>query len=222
MNIDCVLFDLDGTLLDTAPEFAVAVNRLRAEHQLAPMAYEPIRATVSDGARALTRLALDIEEDHPDFPAARLRLLAIYEADLGAHSSPFPGIPELLQGLATRGISWGIVTNKPSTYAEPLMRRVVLEPAASALVCPDHVGAPKPSPEPLWHACRLAGVEPGRTLYVGDHRRDIEAARNAGMPSAAAGWGYLHPGDPLEHWGADLQAQSADELALQIFTALTR
>ncbi len=217
MNIDCVLFDLDGTLLDTAPEFAVAVNRLRAEHQLPAMDYAPIRATVSDGARALTRLALDIEEEHPSFQAARLRLLAIYEEDLGAHSAPFPGIPELLLALAERGIRWGIVTNKPSHYAEPLMRRIVLEPTSSTLVCPDHVGMPKPAPEPLWHACQQVGVAPGRTLYVGDHRRDIEAARNAGMPSAAAGWGYIHPDDPLENWGADLVADDAHALAQLIF-----
>ena len=219
MNIDCVLFDLDGTLLDTAPEFAVAVNRLRAEYALPAMDYAPIRATVSDGARALTRLALGLDEGGEAFAEAHQRLLALYLEDIGAHSQPFEGIPALLAALAEAGVSWGIVTNKPSLYAEPLMRRVPLQPAARALVCPDHVGVAKPDPTPLWHACRLAGVEPARTLYVGDHRRDIEAARNAGMPSAAAGWGYLHPDDPAEHWQADHLARDVDALARLIFPA---
>ena len=202
-SFDCVLFDLDGTLLDTAPEFAVVVNRLRAEHGLPALPYAPIRATVSDGARALTRLALSIDEQHERFEPARLRLLALYNDGLGDHTEAFPGTLEVLAHLARRGLPWGVVTNKPSTLAAPLMARMAFAPREAVLVCPDTAGVAKPDPRPLLLACEQLDVAPARTLYVGDHRRDIDAARAAGMPSVAAAWGYIHEDDPAHAWGAD-------------------
>ncbi|MBK8308267.1 MAG: HAD-IA family hydrolase [Gammaproteobacteria bacterium] len=203
-----VLFDLDGTLLDTAPDFATVMNLLLAENDCAPMAYDLVRRTVSNGARALVRQAFGIAEDHPRFEALRLRLLELYDGHLLVDTVPFPGIVELLGELGLRGISWGVVTNKPSYLAAPLMERVALRPAPGVLVCPDHVTRTKPDPEPLLLACSRLGCAVEESVYVGDHRRDIEAGRQAGMATIAATYGYLDQGELASDWNADFYADT--------------
>ncbi len=219
-ELKAVVFDLDGTLLDTAPEFVEVVQALRAEHALAPLPPADIRAVVSDGARAMVSLALDMSQEHPDFESKRQRFLDIYAADLGRATVPFPGIEPLLDTLTDAGIDWGVSTNKPSYLTEPLLARIDLAPPPGSVVCPDHVSKPKPNPEPLLLNCEQLACAPGEAIYVGDHRRDIEAGRAAGMYTIAAAYGYIHQHEDVADWGADAIADSGEALHALLATAL--
>ncbi|WP_346836746.1 HAD-IA family hydrolase [Microbulbifer sp. SAOS-129_SWC] len=207
-----VLFDLDGTLFDTAPDFIVVLNRLREQEQLPPLADEAVRAVVSNGARAMVALGFGTDEGHPAFEGLRQRFLDLYLAHLADKTVLFPGIRTLLDELAARNIAWGIVTNKPSTYTEPLMRAFDHLPAPGAVVCPDHVTNRKPDPEPVLLACQQIGCRPEEAIYVGDHERDIRAGRNAGMPTVACRYGYIDQGDDPANWGADHLVESAEDI----------
>ncbi|MDJ0877368.1 MAG: HAD-IA family hydrolase [Halieaceae bacterium] len=220
-HLKAVVFDLDGTLLDTAPEFIEVVQALRAEHDLAPMDPEAVRAVVSDGARAMVSLALDLAQDHELFEPKRLRFLEIYRDDLGRATSPYPGILALIETLAGAGITWGISTNKPSWLTEPLLQRLDLQPAPVSVVCPDHVSKPKPDPEPLLLNCEQLGCTPEEVVYIGDHPRDVDAGKAAGMYTIAAGYGYIHHDDDPANWGADAIARTSEEL-LALLVAVTR
>lgn len=211
-ELRAVIFDLDGTLVDTADEFVPVVQQLRDEHDLPPMDPERIRASVSNGARALVALGLGMDEQDPVFESKRLRLLELYSDVLGSLARPYPGIPDLLRELRARGIAWGIATNKPRPYTEPLMTRLALEPAAASVVCPDDVAHRKPHPESLLRNCEDIGCSPAQAVYVGDHRRDIDAGRRAGMYTIAAAYGYIEPGDDPLDWGADATATSSTDL----------
>jgi phosphoglycolate phosphatase len=212
-----VIFDLDGTLIDTAAEFIVVVQALRAEHQRPPMDPDRIRASVSSGARALVALALDMDESHPDFEDKRLRLLALYSEVLGTEANLYPGIQALLETLLARDIPWGIATNKPRAYTEPLLERLALSPAPGSVTCPDDVSERKPHPEALFLNCQQLQCEAANSIYVGDHERDIEAGRRAGMYTIAATYGYIEPGDNPADWGADASVACSTELHRAIF-----
>ncbi|MEQ9464641.1 MAG: HAD-IA family hydrolase [Haliea sp.] len=207
-----VIFDLDGTLVDTASEFVVVVQALRAEFDLPPLEPARIRASVSNGARALVTLALGTLETDPAFEQQRLRLLDLYSEVLGSSARPYPGIEELLQELSSRGIGWGVATNKPRAYAAPLMSRLSLQPPMGSLVCPDDVAERKPHPEALLRNCRELGCQPGQAIYVGDHQRDIEAGLRAGMFTIAALYGYIEADDDPALWGADASAACSTHL----------
>lgn len=211
-RLHAVLVDLDGTLLDTAPDFVLVINRLLAEHARAPLPAAAIRETVSDGSHGMLRRAFGIGADEPAFGPLRARLLELYAANLLVETVPFPGIAALLAMLGARGLGWGVVTNKPHHLAAPLLERARLAPAPGVLVCPEHVRLTKPDPEALLLACARLGCGPREALYVGDHPRDIEAGRRAGMPTVAAGWGYLADGERAEEWQADFIARSVPEL----------
>lgn len=217
-RLRAVLFDLDGTLLDTAPDLVTAVNRLRAEHAMGPLPFSMIRATVSHGARALVSLGFGVTEDAPGFEALRQRLLELYAQHLLAESTPFPGMDSLITMLGMHGIRWGVVTNKPDHLAAPLLAHNTFSPPAAVLVCPDHVSRPKPDPEPLLLACTRLGCTVDEAVYVGDHARDIEAGRNAGMRTIAASYGYLEPGESTAAWGADYEADSVAAIERILFT----
>jgi len=219
VRLKAVVFDLDGTLLDTAPEFVAVVQQLRGEHQLPPLDPQLIHAHVSDGARAMVSLALDIQPGHQSFESERLRFLDIYQARLGTATQPYPGIIDLLARLQAAGIGWGVSTNKPSYLTVPLLDSLALQPAPASIVCADHVSQPKPHPEPLLLSCRQLQCEPSQAIYIGDHLRDIEAGREAGMYTIAAAYGYLHHTDDPDSWGADAVASSGDELAALISAA---
>ncbi len=206
MPLQALLFDLDGTLLDTAAEFEKAVQGLAAGRNRPVPPSDAIRARVSDGARALVQLALGLQEQEPGFEEAREELLRLYGDELGRHSAPFPGIPALLEELKKQGLAWGVVTNKPVRFAEPLLTRMKLAPRV--LRCPEHVKQSKPSPEALQSACRELRCAPQQALYIGDHRRDIQAGRSAGAMTAVALWGYLGPEETPADWGADYQVES--------------
>lgn len=210
--LQAILFDLDGTLLDTAPDFVFVVNTLLERHGRAPLPYAQIRQTVSDGARGMVHGAFGCGDGDPEFEPLRRELLALYSTHLADRSRLFDGMESVLQFLEMRNIPWGVVTNKPSVYAVPLMRALQLERRCAALVCPDHVRNRKPDPEPLLLACSRIDCEPRATLYVGDHRRDIEAGHNAGMQTIACAFGYVHSDDPCETWGADYVVKHARDI----------
>ena len=212
MKLKLVLFDLDGTLLDTAPDFIVCVNQLRQRHGHEPMSASTIRAEVSNGARALTKLALGLPDDSEHLEPARQELLALYADCLGSQTIPFPGIPESLDWIRDHDLGWGIVTNKPSLYTLPLLARVKLPGQPAAVICPDHVTHTKPHPEPILMACQQHGCLPGEAIYLGDHIRDIEAGKAAGAHTASCGWGYLHQDDDWKQWQADHHLQRPDQL----------
>ena len=211
-NLKAVIFDLDGTLVDTADEFVPVVQALRAEHGHGEMDPQRIRASVSNGARALVSLGLDMSEDAPEFESKRLRLLELYSEVLGSIAKPYPGIASLLGELHIRGVAWGISTNKPRAYTEPLLQRLNIQPQPGSVVCPDDVSERKPHPESLYLNCRELNCSPSEAIYVGDHQRDIEAGRRAGMYTIAATYGYIEPDDDPYNWGANTHAGCSTEL----------
>jgi len=211
-DLKAVIFDLDGTLVDTADEFVVVVQALRAEHGRTPMDPARIRASVSNGARALVALSLELGEDDERLEPQRLRLLELYSAVLGTVAGLYPGIQALLTRLAERGVRWGIATNKPRAYTEPLLQRLDIRPPPGSVVCPDDVSERKPHPESLLRNCRELGCSPAEVIYVGDHLRDIEAGRRAGIYTIAAAYGYIEPDDDPASWGADASASASSDL----------
>ena len=210
-----VVFDLDGTLVDTADDFIPVVQQLQAENGFAPTAPERIRQSVSNGARALVCLGLALDSDDPRVEVHRLRLLELYEAILGQHARLYPGMDTLIRRLEERNIPWGIATNKPRAFTIPLLDTLNLRPGS--VVCPDDVAQPKPHPEALFLACRQLDRSAASSIYVGDHLRDIEAGRAAGMRTVAAAYGYLEPGDDAHSWGADALVQHSSEVEACLF-----
>jgi phosphoglycolate phosphatase len=213
-DLRAVIFDLDGTLVDTAEEFVTVVQALRQEHDRPAMEPGRIRASVSNGARALVTLALDLPESAPEFESKRLRLLTLYSEVLGSAARLYPGIEQLLTALTAHDIRWGIATNKPRAYTDPLLASLGLAPGS--VVCPDDVRERKPHPESLYRNCLELACAPHQAIYVGDHRRDIQAGRNAGMYTIAATYGYIEPGDDPANWGADASVSCSSQLAATV------
>ncbi len=203
MTIRAVLFDLDGTLADTAPDLAEALNRLLAEHGRGPVPLERARPVTSSGARGMLRIGFGIDPQDPRYDGLKARFLDLYAERVCGETRLFDGIAELLGALESRGIVWGVVTNKPERFTVPLLEALALRARAACVVGGDTTGRAKPHPDPLLHAVRALGVEPPHCLYVGDDLRDVQAARAAGMSVVAAAYGYLgDEGDPRA-WGAD-------------------
>lgn len=198
-----VLFDLDGTLLDTGPDLARALNRLRAEDQLDPLPYATIRPWVSHGSHALMRLGYDLDDTSADYETRRQRLLELYHGDVAAESRLFAGMEAVLARLEENATPWGIVTNKPAWLTTPLLAAVGLAARAACVICGDTTARAKPHPDPLLAASRALGLAPAACLYVGDAERDVSAAAAAGMPVLVALYGYLGPHDVPHEWGAD-------------------
>lgn len=214
-KFDAVLFDLDGTLIDTAPDFIAVLNRQRLAHGREPLPAEKIRAVVSQGARAVVALGFGdrFEVDSAEFEALRQEFLQTYLKHIADESRLFPGMDELLAGLEERGIPWGIVTNKHSMFTMPLLQALQLDKRCEVAICPDMVNQTKPHPEPMLKAADSLGIAPQACVYVGDHRRDIEAGRNADMFTVAVRYGYVLEGETADEWGADLTVDSVFELS---------
>jgi len=208
-----VLFDLDGTLIDTAPDFIRCLNMLRQQHKLEALPAEHIRRSVSNGARAMIRVGFGLEPEHPDYLEKHTAFLDLYEAGVAIETTLFEGMDELLLDLESRSIPWGIVTNKPARFAIPLIEALGLAERCATLICPDHVTERKPHPEPLFLACREIGAEPKQAVYVGDHERDIEAGRNAGMRTIAVRYGYIEQPESVDLWQADIIVDTVSDLA---------
>lgn len=212
-HTQAVLFDLDGTLIDTAPEFIHIGLQLRAAAGLAPMSGDIIRQSVSGGAISMVQTALELSATDPQFETWRRQFLTLYEAELGQYSAPYPGLVELIAELHGAGVSWGVVTNKLERFAAPLMNRMPFDPPAGAVITPDHVAQPKPDPEAILLACKHLGASPKHSLFIGDHLRDIEAGKSAGCYTIAAAYGYLAAEESASLWGADAVALSSKHLA---------
>jgi phosphoglycolate phosphatase len=210
--IRTVLFDLDGTLADTAPDLAHALNALLREQGRAPLPYDRIRVEVSHGSFALINLAFGLSPDEDGFAALRQRLLELYAADLCRETRAFPGIAKLLDMLQKQNINWGVVTNKPAFLTDPLVNQLALEPPPVCVVSGDSTSNRKPHPEPMLLACTLTGNQPDQCVYVGDAERDIRAGKDAGMKTLVALYGYIGENETPEQWGADGLVRSPMEI----------
>lgn len=209
----CLLFDLDGTLLDTGPDLARALNALLVEEGRSALPYAQVRPAISNGSAALIRLGFGAASAPAIDEARRTRFLAHYAQSLTAQTALFPGMPEVLAALEAQPLPWGVVTNKPAFLTDPLLQALGLAPRASAIVSGDTLAQRKPHPAPLQYACRQIGIAPERCIYVGDAPRDIEAGRACGMTTLAAAWGYFDPDlSPPERWGADAVLSAPQEL----------
>jgi len=215
-KISTVLFDLDGTLIDTAPDMAAALDILCDEEQHSRIPYSDVRPIVSNGSVALVTLAFGNELDELTLERLKKRYLEIYQDHLAVHSQLFDEMDELLQQLEQNNIKWGVVTNKPGWLTEPLMESLGLDKRAACIVSSDSTKNRKPHPEPMHYACSLTNAQPEECIYVGDARRDIEAGHNAGMKTIIAEYGYIENGENIKDWQADYHIQSP----LQIFDLL--
>jgi len=210
--IKTVLFDLDGTLADTAPDLAFALNSVLQEQGHAPLPFDDIRPVVSHGGIALIKHGFQIDESATEFPTLRQRLLDIYRENIRRETRLFDGMDKLLEQLEQRGLNWGVVTNKPGWLTEPLLEALGIRQRAATVVSGDTLAERKPHPAPMLLACQQAGSEAGECLYVGDAQRDIEAGRNAGMHTLVALFGYLGENDAPESWLADGMVDNALEI----------
>lgn len=210
-TVEGVLFDLDGTLLDSAPDLYAALVQQCAEEGVSPPPYAPVRMVVSHGARAVLRCAFAARGEAA-LEALTPRYLEIYQRVMGQETTAFDGIDPLVERIESRGMRWGIVTNKAAFLTEELLVRIGWAGRADAVVCGDTLPVKKPDPAPVLLACLRAGITPSRGLFVGDDLRDIQAGAAAGMYTVAVTWGYLDGGDP-HAWGADVVVDHPSELA---------
>lgn len=207
-----VLFDLDGTLIDSAPDLAGAANRLRSDHGLEPLPLDVLRPMVGSGARGMVGVAFGVAPGEPRFEPLRDAFLGHYEAGLLQSTQPFDGVERMLSALESAGIPWGIVTNKATRFTTPIVAGLGLAQRAAIVVCGDTTPHSKPHPEPLRHAARAMGLPAESIVYVGDDLRDAQAAQAANMAFVAATWGYLGLGESVHEWAADALADTPDEL----------
>lgn len=211
-QIQCVLFDFDGTLADTAPDLVAPIQLMRQERGLSPMAFSDLRPFASMGARGLIGKGLGVSKESREFPALRDEFLARYEDNICVQTTLFPGIAEVLKTLDQQQIAWGIVSNKIERYVRLLAHALQLDTRASCLVGGDSTGTPKPHPAPLLLGAKASNFEPADCMYVGDDLRDVQAGKAAKMVTVAAAYGYNGADDPADAWGADFTIQSALDL----------
>lgn len=202
-GVRAVLFDLDGTLADTAPDLGGALNRLRERRGLSALPISQLRPVASAGARGMLGAGLGMSPGDDEYEAARVEFLSEYEAALDRDTRLFDGVAECLTSLAQRGLRWGIVTNKATRFTVPVVAGLGLDRTAAVVISGDTTPHAKPHPAPLLEACARLGIAPQEALYVGDDLRDMEAARAAGMPAIAAAYGYLGATPDLDAWRAD-------------------
>ncbi len=215
----CILFDLDGTLVDSAPDLGASANFLREAAGLAPLPFGALRESAGKGARGMLWAALRIGPSAPDFEERKAAFLTHYEAHISERSTLFAGIPELLSSLDEKGFVWGIVTNKAGALASKLCAAKGITPKTGCIVSGSDLGAMKPRPEAIFAGIAACAADASRTIYVGDDARDAQAAANAGVPFIAASWGYVAGGIDIKRWGAQALARKpADvlEAALDI------
>ncbi|MBY0464088.1 MAG: HAD-IA family hydrolase [Burkholderiales bacterium] len=202
-HIQAVLFDLDGTLIDSAPDLGAAADLMRTCRNMPPLGKDAYRAMAGAGARGMLGVAFGMAADHPDYEAHKNEFLANYEAAMTVYTRSFNGVPALLAGLTAAKLPWGIVTNKAERFTLPLVRSMLELQSACAVVAGDTTPHAKPHPEPLLEAARRLNLPPTACIYVGDDERDIVAGKAAGMPTIAARYGYLGNHADTLGWGAD-------------------
>jgi 2-phosphoglycolate phosphatase len=212
MKLACILFDLDGTLVDTAPDLVRCLNRALARHGFAEVSHEAVKPLISFGARAMIAASLTEAVDARIEEALLVTMLDCYERHIADYSSFFAGIEDTLNRIEAQGLKWGVVTNKRERFTNPLMAALNLTGRASCIVSGDTTAFAKPHPEPMLAACNQAGVKPEQCVYIGDASHDIIAGKNAHMKTLAARYGYLKPGDRPETWGADAVIESPAQI----------
>lgn len=211
-EIEAVLFDLDGTLVDTAPDMVGALQDLQRDKGYSPVSYRIGRSNVSNGALGLLKIGFpDTDQAYRD--QLMCEFIDRYKENLCTRSRVFEGVDSLLDHLDLANLAWGVVTNKPAHLTEPLMERLRLADRCACIVSGDTLTTRKPDPAPMLYACEVAGVGPGHTVYIGDASRDIEAGRAAGMATIAAAYGYIPDDDDPKRWNADVVAADTKELA---------
>jgi phosphoglycolate phosphatase len=210
--ISTILFDLDGTLVDTAPDLGYALNLQLKKHGKAPLSDTAIRPFASHGSRGLIGLGFGITPQDTNFIEMRDEYLAIYDTVFTRSPKLLEGIEELLQAIENKGLKWGIVTNKPSRFTRPLIESMLLHERAACVVSGDDAPQPKPSPATLLLACKHVGAKPESCVYVGDAERDIQAGKAAGMKTVVALFGYIDKTDKPHEWGADVLIKTPTEL----------
>jgi len=210
--IDNVLFDLDGTLADTAPDLANALNAIRQKHNLEKLPLEVISPTVSLGGNAMIKLAFDLEEGESGFDEIREQFLNYYLEHIAEETRLYDGMETLLSSLEDNNKTWGIVTNKSGWLTIPLLEALSLDKRTACVVCGDTLEQRKPHPAPILHACELIQAEPAATIYIGDAQRDIEAGNRAGTKTMVALYGYIEKNEAPESWNADAMVSSVDEI----------
>jgi len=215
-KISTILFDLDGTLVDTAPDMAAALDKLCIEENRKPLPFETVRPHVSHGSVALVKLAFGENLDEKTLERLKKRYLDIYEENIANASRLFDEMNDVLNRLEKRKIKWGVVTNKPEWLTLPLLQALELDQRASCIVSGDTTENRKPHPEPMHHACELTGSIPEESIYVGDALRDIEAGNNAGMKTIIAMYGYIDTHENTSEWNADEIIQKPSEILLYI------
>lgn len=211
-QFDVFFFDLDGTLVDTAPDLAYALNQVMEQEGRAPLPYASIREVASHGSAGLLGLGFGITTDNPEFASLQKRFVKVYQDNLTRESRLFEGMQKVIDKIDETGIKWGVITNKPQFLTEPLMTGLNLKQRAACIVSGDTTDQSKPHPAPMLHACKLVNVQPAQCVYIGDAERDIVAGRNAEMHTIAACYGYLSDDDRPENWQADAMINQPEEL----------
>lgn len=211
-KLRAVLFDLDGTLLDTAPDLATALNHVLTSNGKQALPFETIRPWVSHGGLVLIKKGFNIEQNAPGFDQLREQLLAYYRNNLSVNTSLFEGMANVLEKLETANILWGVVTNKPAWLTEPLLEELALSQRCSCIISGDTLTERKPHPLPLQYACKIMNCDVTESLYIGDAKRDIEAGRNANMPTLAALFGYIDTLDNPNEWGATALIETPSDI----------
>ncbi len=211
-HIRAVLFDLDGTLIDSAPDLGAAADKMRTDRGLSSLPYAMYRPMAGAGARGMLKIAFDMTPEHPDFMTMREEFFVNYEAAMTERTYVFDGVEDVIEHIQLRQMPWGVVTNKMARFTDPLTQAMPLFATASAIVSGDTTPHAKPHPAPLFEAAKRLGVSPDLCLYVGDDERDIVAGRAAGMATVAASYGYLGEKTDISSWGADLHVDSPNKL----------
>ena len=211
-HIKAVLFDLDGTLMDSAPDLAAAADRLRVDRGLPQLGLSLYRPHTGTGARGMLKMAFQMEPEHPEFTDLREEFFQNYERNLVVHTKPFEGVDELIESLGHRSISWGIVTNKSARFTDPIVKQIPLLSQAKTVISGDTTAHAKPHPAPILEAMKRMRVDPQECVYIGDDERDIVAGKAAGVKTVAAGYGYLGDAGDISKWGADINIYSPLDL----------
>ena len=211
-KIKTVLFDLDGTLIDTAPDMAEALNILLQEEDKEALSYDIIRPVVSNGSIALVNLGFGDKVEENQLRYLKERYLEIYQERLCVDSTLFHGMETLLNNIEQQGMNWGVVTNKPEWLTNPLMKQIGLANRAACIISGDTTKNRKPHPEPMYLACKQANSKPAECIYVGDAKRDIDAGKNAGMKTITAAYGYIGEWEDINEWKADYIVANAEDI----------
>ena len=218
LDFKALLFDLDGTLLDTAPDFITAINAQLKRHGHNPLIGDVVRTSVTHGSIGIIENVYNIKQDHPEFELLKEEFLELYLSKISEKTGLFDGLRQVLDSCGERNIPWGIVTNKPLRYTTPLMADLGLDRQSATTICPDHVANPKPDPEALILACSQIKIAPSDCIYIGDHIRDIQAGKSAGMRTIAAGWGYIEEFENITQWQADWVVEKSADLNSLLFS----